>query len=338
MKVRHTLILFFCSFLTLVTQQVWGQDLPSTCGGSQVRYGVSGLPLSVFNWEVTGGTILHNYNDSIDVKWDETEGIKTIKVTEYTQGKCVATPILGHVMIASAKVDIGNLIEICQGETYTFKPTQAFSQYQWNTGSTGTSLEVNQPGTYWVEVADASGCRGRDSAVLVVNPLLSISLGNDTVLCPEEEPKPLILDAGYTGSQYVWSTGDILPTIEVSYGKQTIWVDVTSDKGCTTRDTIEIAACNYNEWVKTLDLPNAFTPNEDNDNDTWKLWWIHQFDGATVEIFDRWGRMVYQTKSFPSDGWNGISNGKPLPMDSYYYIVNLQNGTDPIVGNVTVIR
>lgn len=313
----------------------WGQDLPSTCGGSRVRYGVSGQPSSIFEWEVTGGTVLNNYNDSIDIEWELTEGIKTLKVTEHTQGNCVATPVFAHVMISSSKFDIGDKIEICEGETHTFIPNKLFTAYKWSTGATTPDISVTTPGTYWLEASDGSGCKGIDSAELVVNPTLKIDLGKDTALCPEQR---LLLDAGTNGAKYQWSTNDIGSMLEIGEGKQTIWVDVTTDKGCVTRDSINIAICDYANWIKDFDIPNAFTPNGDNDNDTWKLEWLNFFPQATIEIYDRWGRMVFRSKGFPSEGWNGKSNGKPLPMDSYHFIINIESGVEPIVGNVTIIR
>jgi gliding motility-associated-like protein len=164
---------------------------------------------------------------------------------------------------------------------------------------------------------------------LVVKPKLFVNIGKDTVLCPEQT---LELDAGFDGTQYHWSTGDISQTLKVGAGNNTYWVDVTSDKGCVTRDSINISLC------VDLKIPNAFTPNGDNDNDAWHLKWLEFYPDATVDVYDRWGRLVFKSKGFPTEGWDGRSNGKPLPMDAYHYIIDLKNGSDPIVGSVTIIR
>lgn len=313
----------------MVAATGWGQDLPTACGGSRVRYGVSGQPLSVFNWEVTGGTIIANYNDSVDIEWGLADGIKTIRVTEHTVSNCVAAPVMAYVMVNSTRVDIGDVAEICEDGTYTFVPDAIYASYSWSTGETTSSIVTGKAGTYWVDITDENGCKGRDSAELIVNPKLYIDLGKDTVLC---DGQTLVLDAGFDGTQYKWSTGDIGQLIEVGASRNPYWVEVTSDKGCITRDSIMIKIC------LDFKIPNAFTPNGDGDNDTWNLPWMEFYPEGTVEIYDRWGRIVFKQKGFPSQGWDGRAKGKSLPMDSYYYIINLQNGIDPIVGNVTIIR
>jgi gliding motility-associated-like protein len=86
-------------------------------------------------------------------------------------------------------------------------------------------------------------------------------------------------------------------------------------------------------------IPNAFTPNGDGDNDTWRVRYIEGRSNITVEIFDRWGRRVFYSKTgLPSGGWDGTFNGRNLPMDSYYYIINMNDGSEPMIGTVTIIR
>lgn len=313
----------------MVTVTGWGQDLPSACGGSRVRYGVSGQPSSTFNWEVTGGTLLASYNDSADIEWDIAGGIKTIKVTEITQGHCIASPVYAQILVSTVNVNLGNNAELCEGDSIKLEPDGTYAAYDWSTGATSANVEAKKAGRYWLKVTDAYGCKGQDSIDLAVNTRPNVDLGADTSLCLEEK---VTFDAGFGGVSYNWSTQQTGQYIEVGPGKQTIWVDVTNEKGCTTRDTVVVDLC------RNYKIPNAFTPNGDNDNDTWNIQWLEFYPEATVEIYDRWGRIVFKSKGFPSSGWNGRSNGKPLPMDSYYYVITLQNGIEPIVGNVTIIR
>ncbi len=44
-----------------------------------------------------------------------------------------------------------------------------YDSYLWNTGSVSNSIQITQPGTYWLEVVSDQGCKGRDSVVYNIN-------------------------------------------------------------------------------------------------------------------------------------------------------------------------
>jgi len=310
--------------------QANGQNLPVACGGSRVRYGMSGFPNSVFNWEVQGGSVFNNYNDSVDIIWDSDPGIKVIKVTEHTAYNCMGAPSYGYVMVSVPKVSISQFQNVCLGQSIVIDPLTDFTTYHWNTGETTKTITTSVAGLYKLKVTDADGCTATDSVYLAVNRLPNVYLGRDTTLCSGQK---LTLDAGTDGDKYNWSTGEITQTIQVGEGNQAIWVAVENSKGCSKSDTLNILAC------RVADIPNAFTPNGDGDNDTWRIRHIEDRSNITVEIFDRWGRRVFQSKNgLPAGGWDGTFNGRNLPMDSYYYIINMNDGSTPLVGNVTIIR
>jgi gliding motility-associated-like protein len=56
-----------------------------------------------------------------------------------------------------------------------------------------------------------------------------------------------------------------------------------------------------------------------------------------VEVFNRYGQMVYTSNGYGT-AWDGHSKGKPLPVGTYYYIIQLKNGFKPLNGSVTIIR
>ena len=57
-----------------------------------------------------------------------------------------------------------------------------------------------------------------------------------------------------------------------------------------------------------------------------------------VKIFNRWGESIWRSERGYPIPWDGTSNGAALPIDSYHYIIDLHNGTKPIIGNVTIVR
>ncbi|MBA2422108.1 MAG: gliding motility-associated C-terminal domain-containing protein, partial [Chitinophagales bacterium] len=77
------------------------------------------------------------------------------------------------------------------------------------------------------------------------------------------------------------------------------------------------------------DLPNVFTPNEDEKNDLFHpILPVRFVDRIDIRIFDQWGTLVYQTTD-PFIGWDGrdMSSGKDVLAGTYYYVCDvLTNG------------
>ncbi|PJA07427.1 MAG: hypothetical protein COX70_06630, partial [Flavobacteriales bacterium CG_4_10_14_0_2_um_filter_32_8] len=86
-----------------------------------------------------------------------------------------------------------------------------------------------------------------------------------------------------------------------------------------------------------FNIPNVFSPNGDGKNDTWVLRGIEQYPNASVKIFNRWGGEMYNSIGYSSP-WDGTYNGTPSPTATYYYIIDLEEGQEPISGTVNIIR
>ncbi|MFS2185302.1 MBG domain-containing protein [Mucilaginibacter sp. Mucisp84] len=84
-------------------------------------------------------------------------------------------------------------------------------------------------------------------------------------------------------------------------------------------------------------VPNAFSPNGDGQNDTWIIKNIENYPNSTIDIYNRRGERLYSSIGYDVP-WDGKSKGNELPYETYYYIINLKNGSKAISGYVTVIR
>ncbi|HYF69838.1 MAG TPA: T9SS type B sorting domain-containing protein [Ohtaekwangia sp.] len=91
-----------------------------------------------------------------------------------------------------------------------------------------------------------------------------------------------------------------------------------------------------------LDIPTAFTPNNDMANDTWNIKLLKpsdRFNDTIIRVFSRKGMLVYESKGFDKP-WDGRYNGEFLPPDTYFYTIdfNLTSSTDNLRGVVTILR
>ena len=303
-------------------------------GDTGVVYRVKGTPGSTFVWNVQGGIVSANYGDSIKVDWGNLPGEYVLRVQEFSIYGCAATPVSGKVLISVPNLDLGANKEICAGEVIEILPSGAFSSYLWQDGSVKPNFIARQQGNITLTVTDQYGCIKTDNLFLTVHPLPFVNLGRDTSLCGTEN---ITLDAGNDGIVYNWSTGQTTREITVYEGYQEISVKVIDEFGCTDQDEITINSCTTVEYFKNM--PSAFTPNGDGKNDVWNIPDLQNFPQAIVEIYDRWGALIFRSESGYSNPWDGNSGGKEMPMDSYYYVINLNTpGLEQIAGTVTLIR
>jgi gliding motility-associated-like protein len=251
----------------------------------------------------------------------------------------VGNPYSTVVVISAPEVDIADDPHICEGASFSFFANSSTAiNYLWPDDSEGTTFIASSTGEYWVRIEDTYGCIATDTSLLTVHQNPVIDLGNDTSICEAGAVLTLELDTLY--SDYLWTlSGDDFwqhrlsyLNVEVSSERREFFLEVEDQWGCVGFDTIVVSFCG--EFL----IPNAFTPNGDGHNDTWRLDNLAFFPDVTVDIYDRRGERIFHSKSYET-AWDGTdSKGHKMPMDSYYYVIDLQNGEKPFVGTVTLLR
>jgi gliding motility-associated-like protein len=91
-----------------------------------------------------------------------------------------------------------------------------------------------------------------------------------------------------------------------------------------------------------LDIPTAFTPNNDGANDTWQIQAPtdnsgSDFADAQIRVFDKSGVMVFDANGL-GNAWDGTYQGKHLPVDTYYYTIDLKKQQKRYKGIVAILR
>ena len=70
----------------------------------------------------------------------------------------------------------------------------------------------------------------------------------------------------------------------------------------------------------------------------WEIEGMIYYPEATVQIFNRWGEVIYETQNYYDRPWDGKWKGVDVPVDSYYFIISFTNGNSDITGHVTIIK
>lgn len=87
--------------------------------------------------------------------------------------------------------------------------------------------------------------------------------------------------------------------------------------GCDSLVTLELSVL---DCAALLEISNICTPNDDGKNDTWRVSDLTQITGCTVQIFNRWGMLLFETDNYQNE-WNGTKDGQILPDATYYYVI-----------------
>lgn len=125
-------------------------------------------------------------------------------------------------------------VYLCTGGSLTINSPMGSSGHLWSTGSVAPSIQVTQPGAYWLRLSTTCG-QVYDTVQVVNTGMATVALGADTVLCSNGS---LVLDAGNPGSVFQWSTGRSGRQLSVSQSGS-YWVGV--DNGCGfVYDTIQV--------------------------------------------------------------------------------------------------
>ncbi len=84
---------------------------------------------------------------------------------------------------------------------------------------------------------------------------------------------------------------------------------------------------------------NGISPNGDGKNDVWHIAGIELYPDNEVRIFNRWGNLVFEQKSYTNQhAWDGTWNGHYLPDGTYFYQIDLGDGEKPMSGYLQILR
>jgi len=100
---------------------------------------------------------------------------------------------------------------------------------------------------------------------------------------------------------------------------------------CSTTDTLNVFV------LTDISIPNTFTPNGDGINDRWQILFLEQYKKSHVEVYTSSGQVIFQSTGY-TVSWDGTFKGSPVPFGTYYYVVELGDGSPRLAGYVTVIR
>jgi len=331
--------------LLVVTNTLNNSSCSTASDGSATLSLSGGTPTYNISW--TGP---NSFTASTQTITNVLAGTYTFVVTDSRNcGRTDSLKIVPTItIIANAVPDVS----ICPNNTVVLNGTtsigaNAFNWYQVQTptvalGNTSTISVSPASGTfsYVLEaISSVSTCLDSEMVLVTVYPSPFVDAGPSftiplfsTVTIGGSPSSP-------TGVSYTWSPPFTLDNSFISNPiasntvNTTYTLTVTDANGCTASDTISVFL--YPE----IKIPNGFSPNGDNKNDRWVIDNMDQFTENVVEVYNRWGELLFRKIGY-LDHFDGKFNNKDLPVGTYYYIIILNHPAypTPYTGPLTIFR
>ncbi|MCU0428705.1 MAG: gliding motility-associated C-terminal domain-containing protein [Cytophagaceae bacterium] len=233
---------------------------------------------------------------------------------------------------------------ICEGSSAVLRAQHGSGTLTWSrnsnvlTGVSSSSLETSEAG--WYVLTENNGACSTNTPALQVSviPIPEVDAGLDQIvlvgstvslqgsggLLSAWTPSAGLSDANNPTASFLASE-----SIELTY------TAYDASGTCSNSDQVFIRV------ERPIDVPNAFTPNGDSNNDAWEIKHIESFPNCQIKIFNRWGNLVYQSEGY-NEPWKGdnFRNGEVLPSGTYFYVIELNsvNFREPLSGYVQLVK
>lgn len=324
------------------------------CDGTNFQLSVDGDDNLTYKWSPASG--LNNSNLKNPVANPSVNTAYVMKA--YIPGSgcdTISGTVDLDVLVSPFSTTLGNDIFVCEHTPIDINPViipdQSSFTYLWNGpdgfSQTGRELSIQNPvvaqtGEYFFKV-DGGICGAVSDSVFINVVLFPLppKVVSPLVVCMNSKPQPFDV----TGTSLKWYTqaegGEPLsssPDIKTSSENTTDYY-VTQSYGQCESDRVKLTVIVERCCDDNIFIPSAFTPNGDGLNDNFQLTLQGDSKILSVDIFNRWGQMVYHGNS--NAPWNGAFKGTTVDMGNYFYNISFTCKDGTIItkkGEILVVR
>lgn len=304
------------------------------CPGSSLKLTATGRKLKNFQWIVNGQ---NSAGDTNKVLTASKAGNYAVAVID-SNGCRATSPLTSLEMVTKITVKLDSVRNFC-GTAFApvaLKGTPTGGVFVGN-GVVNPTFDPKLAGvgqhtiTYTV-TGDLACLNGEAKRTVIVGTPATLDLGADRDLF---KGSSLTLDTDLKGDY----TYDWTPTVGINEPNSarpvfsperttTYRVVAKEASGCLAEDSITIHV------FAGVYIPDAFTPNNDGQNDTWELKGLEEYPEAEVTVFDRWGQAVFYNKG----SYQKPFDGNTLPTGSYVYVIRSEPAGHVFRGQLLLIR
>ncbi len=215
--------------------------------------------------------------------------------------------------------------------------------FSWGNAATGPRLSFLAPGTYTVSVTDANNCTVSTAFTLEQPKPIQVQVQTEPASDGCNGKATAVVEGGTPPFTYQWNS---FP----NQNQQTItnlcpgpyFVIVTDARGCSTPDMVRGLV--EDDRYPCIESSVVLTPNDDGGdglNDEFRINCIEELSQNHLEVYNRWGQLVFEADNYDNT-WKGTAqNGDMLPEGPYYYVIDFVDADGNLVqrkGSITILR
>lgn len=252
-----------------------------------------------------------------------------IKVLSNNQCFAVSTVQLNVLYVPQIEAD--ETVYYCQdsypqtvrlyGGVINDAPNNYYYQWFFNGNPTvadASIYDVNETGIYTVVVTDPNGCSNQRNITVLPSNAATIEHVN-----VQDGTSNNTVTVSVSGNgDYVFA----LDNPNGPYQESSVFYNVAP--GLHTVYVIDQNGCGISQReIAVIGFPKFFTPNGDNQNETWQIYGVNEqfYTEVDIKIYNRYGKLLAH-QNYWSGGWDGTFKGRPLPSDDYWFVVTLPDG------------
>ncbi|MBI4646607.1 MAG: PKD domain-containing protein [Bacteroidia bacterium] len=274
-------------------------------------------------------------------------GTYALNLITYNDFGCTDTTSASIQVYPLPEISVSADTLICEGQSLKLQASGGISYYWTNAAGLEAGATANPVVTplfnenYFVTVTDVNNCSATETMLITVQEYPEFTLSNDTAVVIGENS---YLTANVPDIySFYWLPVTSLSCAEclnpvVNPLETTVYTIFVSDtNNCFVAEksvTVEIIK------VYSIDVPTAFTPDNDGINDIvyvdgWGLKSLKQF-----KIFNQWGELVFESHDL-NYGWDGYYKGQLQNSDTYVYYAEAETFGGVLIskkGNMSILR
>ncbi|MGI4862928.1 MAG: gliding motility-associated C-terminal domain-containing protein [Janthinobacterium lividum] len=338
--------------------------LPAQCAGTAFTFTpvpANAGPAPTYQWFVNNVPVATGptYTSTTLANGAQVQVVLTPSLGYCANGPISATTVVSLVPVPppTLAISLQTALPVCANDPVTFGLDQvtnagASPQYQWQvdgadvagaTGTTFTSTTLRTGQAVTLLIRTLTACNLPTAATSNVLRTI-ISLPADVDAGPDKtimEGESVVLEGRITGNYPVLWTPSLTLTFagsnrlrpEAAPLVTTTYILSAGAGYCADQSSVTVTV------TPRVRIPNAFTPNGDNNDDTWQIENIAAYPNNHVLVFNRWGNKIFEASNYGrASEWKGTINGQPAPIGTYYYVITLGNNNNKAyTGPLTIV-